>query len=73
MNTAPVQRTILGVIPSAAAGRSRAALLMTLIDRAQHDRDFRTELRHEPVEAAARIGIVLHDEEWAGLRYLLVD
>ncbi len=58
-------------VPAGAIGPSRGALLMALIDRARHDRSFATDLQHEPVKTAARLGVTLHTAEWAGIRDLL--
>ena len=54
-------------------GVSRAMQLISLIDRARHDRGFGDALRREPVVAAARMGLTLSDAEWGGLRDLLND
>ena len=64
-------RTILGIVPEGALGPSRSALLLALIDRARHDREFGLELRLDPVAAAQRMGITLRDSECSGLRDLL--
>jgi hypothetical protein len=66
-------RTILGIVPQGAAGPSRAALLLALIDRARHDRAFAASLRREPVGTARQMGLVLRDSEWGGLRDFLID
>ena len=50
---------------------ARGPLIAALIDRTQHDRAFRARLRHEPVRAAAEMGLTLRDSEWAGLRALV--
>jgi hypothetical protein len=49
----------------------RAALLLALLDRVQHDRAFGTAFRHEPIESALAMDISLTDAEWAGLRHFL--
>lgn len=66
-------RAILGIVPEGAAGPSRVALLLALIDRARHDRIFAASLRREPVLTARQVGLVLRDSEWNGLRDLLND
>lgn len=66
-------RSILGIVPEGAAGPSRVALILALIDRARHDRVFAAHLRREPVLTARQAGLVLRDSEWNGLRDLLTD
>jgi hypothetical protein len=48
-------------------------VIIALVDRMRHDREFRNEIRRDPVEAAARWGVRLRDSEWAGLRPLFVE
>jgi hypothetical protein len=66
-------RTLLGILPEGAVGPSRSALLLALIDRARHNREFGQCLRLDPVAAAQRMGIRLSDSEWSGLRDLLTS
>jgi hypothetical protein len=66
-------RAPIGIMPEWAAGPSRVALILALIDRARHDRVFAASLRHDPVSTAKQMGLVLHDSEWNGLRDLLTD
>lgn len=66
-------RTILGIVPEGAVGPSRVALILALIDRVRHDRAFAAELRRDPVSTAERMGLVLYDAEWNGLRDFLID
>jgi hypothetical protein len=63
----------VGVLPDGATVPSRSALLVSLVDRARHDRAFGADLRREPVSTAARMGLSLSDAEWNGLRGLLID
>ena len=56
---------------TAATDLEHAAQLADLIDRIQHDRDFRTRFRFDPVRATAQMGVTLCEPEWAGLRDLL--
>jgi hypothetical protein len=64
---------LIGVVPDGAVGPSRSALLVALVDRAQHDRAFGAELRREAVSTAARVGLRLSDAEWNGLRAFLIE
>jgi hypothetical protein len=66
-------RTILAIVPEGALGPSRCALLLALIDRARHNREFGQQLRFDPVAAAERMGVTLSDSEWSGLRDLLTS
>ena len=61
------------MVPDGAMGPSRIALLVTLVDRARHDRVFAAALRREPVETAQCSGLVLSGAEWNGLRAFLID
>jgi hypothetical protein len=56
---------------SGAVESSRGALLISLVDRARHDRRFGSALRDNPVATVGQLGIILRDSEWAGLRELL--
>jgi hypothetical protein len=66
-------RAVLGIVPDGAAGPSRVTLILALIDRARHDQAFAADLRREPTSTAKRMGLVLRDCEWHGLRDFLVN
>ena len=49
------------------------AMLIELMDRVRHDREFSAAFRREPIRTASDMDISLTDAEWAGIRHFLTD
>jgi len=61
------------IVPDGALGPTRASVLIELMDRIRHDREFGNSFRREPVKTASAMDISLTDAEWAGIRHFLTD
>ena len=55
------------------ATTDRRAAIVGMIIRATQDRQFRAELRRDPIGTTTQAGLDLSAAEWAGLREVLSD